>query len=60
VEAGGRQRAAASLGGHLRKYNEVSAAFWTAVHNTLSGNGDGATNLAQLENELKRLRGPRW
>ncbi|MCG7622165.1 ABC transporter substrate-binding protein [Epibacterium sp. Ofav1-8] len=44
----------------LRKYNEVSAAFWTAVHNTMSGDGDAATNLSRLENELKRLRGPRW
>jgi trehalose/maltose transport system substrate-binding protein len=44
----------------LRKYNEVSAAFWTAAHNTMSGNGTGAENLAQLEAELTRLRGPRW
>lgn len=44
----------------LRKYNEVSAAFWTAVHNTMSGNGDASSNLQKLEAELKRLRGPRW
>ncbi len=44
----------------LRKYNEVSAAFWTAVHNTMSGNGTAEDNLAQLETELTRLRGPRW
>ncbi|RYH09422.1 ABC transporter substrate-binding protein [Tropicimonas sp. IMCC6043] len=44
----------------LRKYNEVSAAFWTAVHKTLSGEGDAAENLATLDAELKRLRGPRW
>ena len=44
----------------LRKYNEVSAAFWTAAHKTLSGDGTGAENLAQLEKELMRLKGPRW
>jgi len=44
----------------LRKYNEVSSAFWTAAHNTLSGNGTGTENLAKLETELTRLRGPRW
>lgn len=44
----------------LRKYNEVSAAFWTAAHKTLSGQGSGAENLARLEKELKRLKGPRW
>ncbi len=44
----------------LRKYNEVSAAFWTAVHNTMSGDGSAQENLAELESELKRLRGPRW
>ncbi|MGP1396452.1 MAG: ABC transporter substrate-binding protein [Inquilinaceae bacterium] len=43
------------------KYNEVSSAFWNAVHATLSGNGDAATNLAQLESDLTRLsRGGRW
>lgn len=44
----------------LRKYNEVSAAFWTAVHNTLSGQGSAQDNLASLEQELIRLRGARW
>ncbi|MEM7443519.1 MAG: ABC transporter substrate-binding protein [Pseudomonadota bacterium] len=43
------------------RYNEVSAAFWNAVHATLSGNGDAATNLASLERELRRMsRGGRW
>ncbi|NNG02925.1 MAG: ABC transporter substrate-binding protein [Inquilinus sp.] len=43
------------------KYNEVSSAFWNAVHATLSGNGDAAANLASLERELTRMsRGGRW
>ncbi len=41
-------------------YNQVSQEFWTAVHNTLSGNGDGATNLAQLERNLMRIRRSGW
>lgn len=43
-----------------RAYNEVSAAFWTAAHDTLSGNGSAADNLARLEGELRRLRGTGW
>jgi trehalose/maltose transport system substrate-binding protein len=43
------------------RYSEVSTLFWNAVHNTLSKNGDAATNLAQLEKDLNRLsRGGRW
>lgn len=43
------------------RYNEVSSNFWNAVHATLSGNGDAATNLQQLERDLVRLsRGGRW
>ncbi|MFE0754550.1 ABC transporter substrate-binding protein [Inquilinus sp. NPDC058860] len=43
------------------RYNEVSTLFWNAVHNTLSKQGDGAANLAQLQKELNRLsRGGRW
>lgn len=42
------------------KYNEVSSEFWTAVHNTLSGEGDGATNLKRLDARLKRLKGSGW
>ena len=43
------------------RYNEMSSAFWNAVHRTLSGNGNAATNLAELEVELIRLsRGGRW
>ena len=43
------------------RYNEVSTQFWNAVHNTLSKQGDAATNLAQLQKDLNRLsRGGRW
>jgi trehalose/maltose transport system substrate-binding protein len=41
-------------------YNQVSQEFWTAVHNTLSGTGDAATNLAQLELNLMRIRRSGW
>jgi trehalose/maltose transport system substrate-binding protein len=42
------------------KYNEVSAKFWTAVHNTLSGNGTAAENLEILEVELTDIKGDGW
>lgn len=42
------------------KYNEVSALFWSAVHDTLSGNGTAADNLAQLEEKLTILKGNGW
>ena len=42
------------------KYNEVSAKFWSAVHNTLSGDGTAAENLELLEFELEELRGEAW
>lgn len=41
-------------------YNEVSKEFWTAVHATLSGNGDAASNLDNLESKLRRIRGRGW
>ena len=37
------------------KYNEVSSLFWSAVHNTLSGNGSAAENLEVLEADLSDL-----
>jgi trehalose/maltose transport system substrate-binding protein len=37
------------------KYNEVSSLFWNAVHETLSGNGTAADNLAGLEADLTDL-----
>ncbi|SFV29406.1 trehalose/maltose transport system substrate-binding protein [Devosia crocina] len=36
-------------------YNEVSSLFWSAVHNTLSGNGSAAENLEVLEIDLDDL-----
>ena len=39
------------------KYNRVSAAFFSAVHATLSGDGEGADNLARLARRLERLGG---
>lgn len=42
------------------KYNEVSSLFWSAVHDTLSGNGTAADNLAVLEAKLTELKGSGW
>jgi trehalose/maltose transport system substrate-binding protein len=42
------------------KYNEVSSLFWSAVHDTLSGNGTSADNLALLEAKLTELKGAGW
>ena len=44
----------------LGKYNEVSAKFWSAVHETLSGNGTAAENLELLEADLTELKGEGW
>ncbi len=44
----------------LGKYNEVSSKFWSAVHDTLSGNGSAADNLAKLEADLTDLKGDAW
>ncbi len=41
-------------------YNEVSSMFWSAVHNTLSGNGSAAENLELLEVDLEDLKGSGW
>ncbi len=42
------------------KYNEVSNLFWSAVHDTLSGTGTSAENLATLEAKLTELKGDGW
>jgi trehalose/maltose transport system substrate-binding protein len=42
------------------KYNEVSNLFWTAVHDSLSGNGSSKDNLAALEAKLTDLKGDGW
>jgi trehalose/maltose transport system substrate-binding protein len=44
----------------LTKYSEVSAKFFNAVHETLSGNGSAADNLAALEADLTDLKGDAW
>ncbi len=41
-------------------YNEVSAKFWSAVHDTLSGTGTAAENLELLELELEDMKGGGW
>ncbi len=43
-----------------RKYNEASSLFWTAVHDTLAGNGSAEDNLAKLQARLLRLKGSAW
>lgn len=42
------------------KYNEVSSLFWSAVHDTLSGNGTAAENLEILEAKITELQGGSW
>ena len=42
------------------KYNEVSSLFWTAVANTLSGQGPAQDNLDLLEARLFQLQGSGW
>ena len=44
----------------LGKYNEVSSKFWSAVHETLSGNGTAAENLELLAADLNDLKGDAW
>jgi trehalose/maltose transport system substrate-binding protein len=44
----------------LGKYAEVSNKFFNAVHETLSGNGSAADNLAGLEADLNDLKGDAW
>jgi trehalose/maltose transport system substrate-binding protein len=43
------------------RYNQVSSAFWNAVHESLSGRSPPETSLAQLDAALNRLsRGGSW
>jgi trehalose/maltose transport system substrate-binding protein len=42
------------------KYNEVSSDFWTAVRNTMSGQGSAEDSLEILEAQLIRLKGAGW
>ena len=43
-----------------RKYNRVSNAFWSAVHDVLSGQAQAAPALAELEHRLQRLGRHDW
>ena len=54
------ERRAASVAPTKVKYNEVSSLFWSAVHDTLSGNGTAADNLEVLEAKLTELKGAGW
>ena len=42
------------------RYDAVSKEFWTAVHDTLSGKGTAAENLAALKTRLERVKGSGW
>lgn len=43
------------------KYNEVSAAFWNATHEVLSGKATGADSVKKLEGKISAIRrGPNW
>jgi trehalose/maltose transport system substrate-binding protein len=42
------------------KYNQVSSAFWTAVHNVLTGKANAKNSLASLEKQLTTIKGPSW
>jgi trehalose/maltose transport system substrate-binding protein len=44
------------------KYNQVSNAFWNALHSTLSGEQDAAASLHALAGRLRRMSrgGRRW
>lgn len=43
------------------KYNEVSAAFWNATHEVLSGKTKADESLKKLESKLDSIRrGPKW
>jgi trehalose/maltose transport system substrate-binding protein len=43
-----------------KKYNQVSSAFWTAVHSVLEGKTSAEMALSQLEMQLKRIKGSGW
>jgi trehalose/maltose transport system substrate-binding protein len=43
-----------------QKYNQVSSAFWTAVHNVLTGQAQANQALAGLKAQLTRIKGTGW
>ena len=42
------------------KYNRVSAAFWQATHDVLSGEAEASEALADLAADLKSVRRRGW
>lgn len=43
------------------KYNEVSAAFWNASHEVISGKAKADASLQKLERKIESIRrGPDW
>ena len=42
------------------KYNEVSAAFWNATHDVLSGKEPAETSLKKLEGKLNQVKRGKW
>lgn len=42
------------------KYNEVSSAFWTAVHNVLVGQEKAPAALSALKTKLESIKGSGW
>lgn len=42
------------------KYNEVSAAFWNATHDVLSGKEPAETSLRKLEGKLNQIKRGKW
>ena len=48
-------RSAATL-----KYPEVSAAFWNATHDVLSGKATAEDSLKRLDGKLKQVKRNQW
>jgi trehalose/maltose transport system substrate-binding protein len=42
------------------KYNQVSSAFWNAVHAVLAKEKSAKDSLAELATNLERIKGPKW
>ncbi len=42
------------------KYNQVSSAFWNAVHAVLAKQKSAKDSLAELSTNLERIKGPKW
>ncbi len=42
------------------KYNQVSTAFWNAVHSVLTGQMDAKAALSGLATQLNQIKGPGW